>query len=169
MGTGLRESSGCSTEIEVVVCDIELVAISPAERDEFMRIAERHFRELSATFVPQEDWKQNYFEIILAKPQCFLRWIFCQGERSGFIVFGLEPHRFLPRQTGVIFELYVDPDRRRRGIARRAAEIAIGELQLHGPSKIQLEVVEGNEEAAALWTSLGFEKVTTRYVLPVKS
>jgi len=147
---------------------VELVAIKPAERDEFMRVAELHFRGLSSTFAPQEDWKRSYFETILANPKFFLRWIFSEGERSGFILYGLEPHRFLPRKTGVIFELYVDPEKRRRGIARLAAQIAIRELQLHGPSKIQLEVVEGNEEAAALWTSLGFEKVTERYVLAAK-
>lgn len=149
-------------------CDVELVTVKPDERDEFMRVAERHFRGLSSTFEPQEDWKQNYFEKIRANPQFFLRWISCEGERSGFILYGLEPHRFLPRRTGVIFELYVDPEKRRRGIARQAAQIAIRELQLHGPSKIQLEVVEGNDGAAALWSALGFEKVTERYVLPVK-
>lgn len=62
----------------------------------------------------------------------------------------------------------MDPGKRRRGIARHAAQIAIRELKLLHPSKIQLEVVEGNAGAAALWTSLGFEKVTERYVLSAK-
>jgi len=147
---------------------VELVAIKHAQRDEFMRVAELHFRGLSSTFTPHDDWKRSYFESILDNPQFFLRWIVFEGGNAGFILYGLEPHRFLPRRTGTIFELYVDPEKRRRGIARQAAQLAIRELQLHGPSKIQLEVVEGNEEAAALWTSLGFEKVTERYVLATK-
>src|SRR3981189_1457885 len=134
-----------------------------------MRLAEQHFRGLSSVFTPHDDWKGSYFENILANPQFFLRWIFSEGERSGFILYGLEPHRFLPRGAGVIFGLYGDSEKGRRGVARLAAQIAIRELQLRGPSKIQLEVVEGNDEAAALWTSLGFEKVTDRYVLAAKS
>ena len=96
-------------------CEVELVAVEAAERDAFMQVAERHFRGLSSTFVPQEDWKRSYFENILARPEYFLRWILCAGERSGFILYGLEPHRFLPRKTGVIYELYVDPGKRRKG------------------------------------------------------
>jgi ribosomal protein S18 acetylase RimI-like enzyme len=152
----------------VAACEVQLVAIQSAERDEFMRIAEEHFRGLSSTFTPQDDWRRGYFETILANPLFFLRWIVCDGERAGFILYGIERHRFLPRTTGAIYELYVDPVKRRRGIAQQAARIAIRELQQQGPSKIQLEVVDGNDGAAALWTSLGFRKVTARFVLPAK-
>jgi ribosomal protein S18 acetylase RimI-like enzyme len=152
----------------VGVCEVQLVAVEGADRDEFMRVAELHFRGLSSTFTPHDDWKRNYFETILANPQLFLRWILGSAARSGFILYGIEAHRFLPRKTGAIYELYIDPEKRRQGLARQAAQIAIRELLGHGPSKIQLEVVEGNTGAAALWTSLGFEKVTERYVLPAK-
>jgi ribosomal protein S18 acetylase RimI-like enzyme len=115
--------------------------------------------------VPQDDWKEHYFLIIMANPQHFLRWIVCEGKRAGFILFGLEKHRFLPRMTGVIYELYVLPEFRRRGVATACAVEVIRELRTHAPSKIQLEVIKGREGAAALWESLGFEKVTGRYVL----
>jgi ribosomal protein S18 acetylase RimI-like enzyme len=145
--------------------EVRLVAVRAGEREVFLRMAELHFRGLNPAFVPHEDWKRSYFETIMANPQFFLRWIVLGDDCCGFLLYGLEPHRFLPRKTGTIYELYVDPTHRRQGIARRAARIAIRELQLHGPSKIQLEVVEGNHGAAALWKSLGFEKVTERYVL----
>jgi ribosomal protein S18 acetylase RimI-like enzyme len=154
--------------VKVSDCAVQLVAIEPIDRGEFMRVAEQHFRGLSSTFTPHDDWKRNYFETILANPQLFLRWILSSGERSGFILYGLEAHRFLPRKTGAIYELYINPENRRHGLARQAAQIAIRELLVQGPSKIQLEVVEGNAGAAALWTSLGFEKVTERYVLSAK-
>ena len=67
--------------------------------------------------------------------------------------------------TGAIYELYVLPEFRRRGVAKACAIEAIRELWSHGPSKIQLEVIEGRSPAAALWKSLGFQKVTDRYVL----
>src|SRR5258708_18178467 len=68
--------------------------------------------------------------------------------------------------AGMIYEIYILPEFRRSGIATVCATEAIRELQAHAPSKIQLEVVEGRVAAAALWESLGFQKVTGRYVLP---
>jgi ribosomal protein S18 acetylase RimI-like enzyme len=142
-----------------------MIPVSPSEREEFLRVAIAHFSELNSSFAPEEDWKQNYFETIQANPQVFLRWIMSNGERAGFILYGLENHRFLPRKTGAVYELYIVPPFRRRGIARACAEEAIRELWTFAPSKIQLEVVEGNAGAAALWRSLGFRKVTERFVL----
>jgi len=146
-----------------------MAAISPADRQAFLQIAEQHFRELKPEFVPHEDWKRCYFEGILGNARMFARWIVCDRQRAGFIVFGLEDHRFLPRLTGMIWELYVLPEFRRMGVARSCAIQAIRELESHAPSKIQLEVVEGNTGADALWRSLGFEKVSERLVLKTKN
>jgi ribosomal protein S18 acetylase RimI-like enzyme len=144
---------------------VEMTNIESTDRDAFLRMAERHFRDLNPAFVPHEDWKEHYFENVLRKPRMFARWISCDGERAGFIMFGLEDHRFLPRLTGAIYELYVRPEFRRQGVARECATQAIKELKSHAPSKIQLEVVEGNSAARALWKSLGFIKVSERMVL----
>ncbi len=144
---------------------VRMLPIAASEQDEFLRMAVRHFSELNAAFVPQDDWKEHYFANILANPQYFLRWVLCDEKRVGFILFGLENHRFLPRITGVIYELYVLPEFRRHGIAKTCALEAIRELSAHAPSKIQLEVVQGLVAASALWKSIGFQKVTDRYVL----
>lgn len=144
---------------------VSMVPVIEADREEFLRMAADHFSELNPAFVPQTDWKQRYFPSILSNPNYSLRWIVCDGKRAGFILFGVEDHRFLPRKTGAIYELYVLPEFRRRGIARACALEAIRELWTHSPSKIQLEVVEGRTAAAALWKSLGFHKVTERFVL----
>ncbi len=139
--------------------------VTPADREEFLCMAEQHFRELDPAFVPHEEWKRSYFEKIQSNPDFFLRWIIVRGEHAGFILFGLESHRFLPRKTGAIYELYVASAHRRKGVARACARQAIRELQAFAPSKIQLEVAEGNTAAAELWKSLGFRKVTERFVL----
>ena len=144
---------------------VSMLPIASSERDEFLRMAVNHFSELNASFAPQDDWKEHYFATIMANPQYFLRWIICDEKRAGFILFGLEKHRFLPRKTGVIYEVYIVPEFRRRGLAKACAIQAIRELWTHAPSKIQLEVIEGRVAAAALWKSLGFQKVTDRYVL----
>jgi ribosomal protein S18 acetylase RimI-like enzyme len=143
----------------------EIVPVSAAERDEFLKMAEQHFRELNPEFAPQADWTASYFERIQSNRNYSLRWIVAEGQHAGFILFGIEKHRFLPRTTGNIFEVYVSPSHRRRGLAGECARRAIAELEKLSPSKIQLEVVEGNLGARALWLSLGFCKVSERYIL----
>jgi UDP-2,4-diacetamido-2,4,6-trideoxy-beta-L-altropyranose hydrolase len=143
--------------------------VEPTQREDFLKMAQRHFRELNPAFRPAPDWKNSYFDNIKRNPKYSLRWIVLNGQRVGFILFGVEEHRFLPRHTGIIFELYVIPERRREGIARACAEQIIDELRKASPSKIQLEVVEGNAAAAGLWKSLGFQKVTERFVLTEKT
>jgi UDP-2,4-diacetamido-2,4,6-trideoxy-beta-L-altropyranose hydrolase len=135
------------------------------ERDAFLKMAEQHFRELNREFTPDQDWRDYYFDNVQKDPKYSLQWIIADGQHAGFILFGSEKHRFLPRKTGVILELYVIPEQRRRGIARVIAEQAIGEMRKACPSKIQLEVVEGNTAAVKLWKSMGFRKVTDRFVL----
>jgi ribosomal protein S18 acetylase RimI-like enzyme len=142
-----------------------MVPIAASDREEFQRMAIEYFSELNPGFVPQNDWKDQYFQNIVSNPQYFLRWIVYDGKRAGFILFGLEKHRFLPRTSGTIYEFYVRPECRRRGIARAIAEEAIRELWMHSPSKIQLEVVEGQTASTAFWKSLGFQKATERFVL----
>jgi len=128
-------------------------------------MAERLFRGLDSSFVPHTDWKQSYFENIKGNARVSLRWIVVDQKQAGFVLFGLEAHRFLPRFNGMIYELYIEPEFRRKGVAQIVARQAIQELQSKSPAKIQLEVMEGNRAAAALWESLGFRKVSERYVL----
>lgn len=144
---------------------VTLVAIASADRDVFLQMAEQHFRGLNPSFLPHSDWTQHYFERIQANSRMFARWIMVDGRRAGFILFGMEDHRFLPRLTAMIYELFVLPELRGLGVARICAKQAISELQMLGPSKIQLEVMEGNEAAKRLWLSMGFRKVSERYVL----
>lgn len=144
---------------------VRMVAVSANEKDEFLRMALQHFSELNPEFRAHPDWTEHYFDTIQSNSGYFLRWIMSGNERAGFILFGIEKHRFLPRQTGMIYELYVTPAQRRKGIARLCARQAIAELRSFSPSKIQLETVEGNEKANALWQSMGFRRVAERFVL----
>ncbi len=143
----------------------EVVAFE--DRAAFLGMALIHFGELNPNFVPQADWKASYFETIQSNPNLFLRWITVEGERVGFILYGLERHRFLPRTSGMIYELFVLSQHRRKGIAEASARQAIQELSTLGISKIQLEVMEGNVGAVALWEKLGFSKTSSRYVSPI--
>jgi ribosomal protein S18 acetylase RimI-like enzyme len=142
-----------------------MLPIALSDQDEFLSMATKHFSALNPSFVPQDDWKEHYFTTIMANPECFLRWIICDEKRAGFILMGLEKHRFLPRKTGAIYDLYVSPEFRGRGVAQACGEAAIRELWTLSPSKIQIELANGQSSWAAFWKSLGFKKATERFVL----
>lgn len=142
-----------------------LIPVPPEEKEVFLEMAHQHFSELNPDFIPQDDWKINYFESISSNPNRSMRWIIMRKERIGFIIFGIEKHRFLPRKIGKIYELFVLPTYRRRGIGIECARQAIEELQTQKVVKIELEVWEGNNKAAALWQKLGFSKVAERFVM----
>jgi len=144
---------------------VTLEPVAPADREAFLAMAERHFRELDPNFIPAQDWKLHYFNGILGNSRLSLRWVVARGRHAGFILFGIEKHFVLPRQSGVVYELYIAPEFRRQGIARACALQAIGELQRHNPSKVQLEIMENNRAGVALWASLGFGKTSERWVL----
>jgi UDP-2,4-diacetamido-2,4,6-trideoxy-beta-L-altropyranose hydrolase len=168
-GRSIVDGWGVARVVEVLApqenAGVTMKPVTSAEREEFLRMAEDHFHELNPSFVPHLDWKANYFEKIQSGSEFFLRWVLIGGKRVGFILFGLEDHRFLPRKTGAIYELYVVPDHRRKGVATTCAQEAIRELRAFAPSKIQLDVMVGNLGAVRLWESLGFDKVTERFVL----
>jgi ribosomal protein S18 acetylase RimI-like enzyme len=144
---------------------VTMLPILSSDHGEFVEMAMQYFRSLNPQFDPQPDWKQLYFQNILSDLSLFVRWVLADGQRVGFIMFGLERHRILPRVGGVIYELYIRPEFRRKGIAGTAARQAISELRAQCPSKIELQIMTGNHDATAFWKALGFSKVSERYVL----
>lgn len=165
MGTARRGCWTRSLRWGGVMADVELVPVREADRAAFEAMAQEHFRALNPAFVPAPDWLASYFPGLMANPEMRVRWVRAGGETAGFTIYGTEPHRFLPRRTGMIYELYLREAFRGRGIATAAARQAIGELREAGVSRLQLEIMEGNEAALRLWTRLGFTKVSERYVL----
>lgn len=145
--------------------EIQLQTIGSEESAEFLAMAQIYFRELNPAFVARADWTANFFDSILKNDSMSACWILSAGEKAGFVVFGVEPHRYLPRTTGVVYEMFVAPEFRRRQTARQAAVQAIEILKKRGVSKLQLEVVEGNAAAANFWQNLGFTKVAGRFIL----
>ncbi len=47
---------------------VSMFPIAGSERDEFLRMAVKHFCEVNPSFVAQDDWKEQYFETIMADP-----------------------------------------------------------------------------------------------------
>jgi len=145
--------------------DLSLKAVMRNEKDIFLKMATDYFSELNPNFVPFDDWKENFFERIQTDQNKFLRWVMVGHERAGFVLFGIEKHRYMSAEIGVIYEFYIRPVYRRMGVGKECARRVIDELRRLGASKIQLEVVVGNVSAVAFWEKLGFVKVSERFVL----
>ena len=72
------------------------------------------------------------------------------GEVVGTAMAGYDGHR------GWIYAIAVDPWQRLCGIGRVLVEHACAELAVRGCRKVNLQVRDGNEQAAAFYKRLGF-------------
>jgi GNAT superfamily N-acetyltransferase len=57
---------------------------------------------------------------------------------------------------GVVTDVYVDPDRRQRGIARRLLEAAERHLAAAGVTRMRIGLLAGNEDARRTYERCGF-------------
>jgi ribosomal protein S18 acetylase RimI-like enzyme len=74
------------------------------------------------------------------------------GAVVGSIMVGFDGHR------GWVYYLAVDPNHRRYGLGRALMEAAEVWLAARGCPKVQLMVRDGNDEVAAFYAALGFER-----------
>ena len=74
------------------------------------------------------------------------------GEVQGTVMAGYDGHR------GWLYAVAVDPKHRQRGIGRALVEHACAELAARGCGKVNLQVRDGNEAAAAFYDELGFAR-----------
>jgi len=65
----------------------------------------------------------------------------------------------LESQVGFIYELFVLPDSRRRGIGKQLLKTAISHLKQKGYEEIRLSVFAGNP-AIRIYEKLGFQQRT---------
>lgn len=72
-------------------------------------------------------------------------------------------------EVGRIYGFVVDPSWQGRGIGRDALRRACEQLRAEGASRVGLEVAVDNDRALALYTSVGFEPLTTEdyFALPI--
>jgi ribosomal protein S18 acetylase RimI-like enzyme len=76
----------------------------------------------------------------------------------GVIWFGERAPRPGPGQRrGWIYDLYIEPEHRRRGYARQAMRVLEAEARARGFSYLGLHVFGANHGARALYESLGYE------------
>ena len=78
----------------------------------------------------------------------------------GYTYAGIEDVEWMALRgpAGVLYDIVVDPDRRRRGVGRLLLEATIAELRSARAPQVVLSTAERNERAQRLFESAGFRR-----------
>ena len=144
--------------------EVYLKPVTKEDKPKFLQMAIDYFQVLNPQFEPQVYWKENYLEKLLSNSEIYLEWIFRSSQRLGFALYGVMNHLYMDKKIGVVYDFYVVPHVRKKGVASKAVRMIFEKFKLMDVDKIQLEIVIGNEEATKFWESLNFQQVSSKYV-----
>ncbi len=82
------------------------------------------------------------------------------GAVVGYVYAGLEPMEWMQLRApcGAVYDVFVDPGARSRGIGERLMRAAIDWLAERGQPRVVLSSAEGNDAAQRLFARLGFRR-----------
>ncbi len=102
----------------------------------------------------------HYLERQIARPDVFVLVAEEDGAVVGYAYAGLEGPDYMALRgpAGVVYDLVVDPTRRREGIGRLLLVSALAALAERGAPRVVLSTAERNEAAQSLFASLGFRR-----------
>ena len=117
--------------------------------------------ELEHFVLPSDDNGDRWLESVrntIEHGQGFLLSAQIGEEIAGFVYASII--RNLPlkvtEEMGVIHDLYVQPEYRRRGISRRLLVECLVKLKMNGVKTVRINVLSNNETAINLYENLGF-------------
>ena len=118
--------------------------LSPEDRQELDRATlERHFRPHAAKVIDSRD-----NAIFIAESS--------DGRPLGYAILGPASTMLTPIPFAFVYDLWVSPEARRQGVARRLLERAEDWCRRQGYRKLKLEVAASNRAARSLYASDGF-------------
>ena len=127
-------------------------------------LVEEHYGFDPKRFIaPLPDMPRRYGEFLesqSAGPDRFVLVAEQDGAVAGYIFAGLEGTDYMALRgpAGAVYDLVVDPDRRRQGIGRMLMDAALGELSKRGAPRAVLSTAEKNTGAQRLFESSGFRR-----------
>ncbi|MBW6426014.1 GNAT family N-acetyltransferase [Rhizobium sp. XQZ8] len=94
----------------------------------------------------------------IGRPETVLLVALTEDNLSGYVWAGVEGTDYMSLRgpAGVVYDLFVDPARRRNGIGRLLLRAGLTLLEQMGAERVVLSTAHRNEAAQALFTSLGF-------------
>lgn len=122
----------------------------------------RHHEELSDQFALAWDGKRKWSKYLREKfSEISTKLIVAEedGEIVGFMLCLLSPNTpvFKDRKIGIISDVFVLEERRRKGVAKNMLNRAIAWFEKNKVRSVQLGVAHDNFEARAAWRQVGFE------------
>ena len=126
-----------------------------------MLLAEHHAR-LSDRFSLALDGKRRWSRYLREKfSEISTKLVVAEenGRIVGFMLCLLEPNTpvYKEKKIGVISDVYVKEERRRKGLAKKMFDFAVKWLKKNKVRTVRLNVAADNLEARAVWRMLGFE------------
>jgi len=94
----------------------------------------------------------------IGRPETVLLVAASEDSLAGYLWGGVEGTDYMSLRgpAGVVYDLFVDPARRRKGIGRLLMRTGLSLLEEMGAERVVLSTAHRNETAQALFTSLGF-------------
>jgi ribosomal protein S18 acetylase RimI-like enzyme len=100
--------------------------------------------------LPESEWRDRLAE------RSDRAWIVEAADSGRFAGMVVVAFRGADADTASLFGMWVEPGQRRRGIGRRLVEAAVDWARAAGAKRVELEVNEAMEPAAALYRACGF-------------
>jgi ribosomal protein S18 acetylase RimI-like enzyme len=118
----------------------------------FSRVSGRQFLRPDA----YEFWRRNY-EVTHDRSRLILI-AESDGAPCGFIegVLRGAPAYLIQERTGFVSHVYVDEQARRLRVAHQLTRTLFGWFKAKDLTRVELQIVSGNAQAAAFWTRYGF-------------
>jgi ribosomal protein S18 acetylase RimI-like enzyme len=82
------------------------------------------------------------------------------GQIAGYTYAGVEGPDYMALRgpAGALYDVVVDPNRRRQGVGRMLVQAALGFLKERGAPRVVLSTATHNDEAQRLFESVGFRR-----------
>jgi ribosomal protein S18 acetylase RimI-like enzyme len=91
---------------------------------------------------------------------CYLVHSGPEGRPAGMANVAVSPASMALSVFWQLRDLYVAPDRRRRGVGRALLDVVVADARAAGAARISLQTEVGNDQAVALYRSADFEVVS---------
>ncbi len=140
---------------------VSQVTFRPATKDDeaaLLRMMRKLAEQEPGAYYFDELVVRRVLREFLAKPNLGRVWIFSENAATaGYIVLTLSYSFEYHGRDAFVDELYVEPQFRRRGIARQAMQFVEERAREIGVQAIHLEVDHGNDPALELYRGSGYE------------
>ena len=128
-----------------------------------MLVVEHHDFDPLRFIAPQPDTPRRYGEFLVSQIGASGKLVLVaevDGAVAGYAYGGIEGNDFLALRgpAGLLYDLVVDPTRRRQGIGRQLLDAALAELGRLGAPRVLLFTAEKNRTAQAVFEQSGFRR-----------